>query len=144
MPEELEKKSDLFAVTDVGKKASEELVKFVCPSRKDYRTQRIEYVKNLVREFNPEGISLDFIRYFVYWEKVYQDRKLSSLPNTCFDPHCLEEFQKTAKIKIPQEASDTSEKAKWIIENHLQEWTEWKCRVITSMVKAISEEERRK
>jgi uncharacterized lipoprotein YddW (UPF0748 family) len=139
-PEELEKRPDLFAVTDAGKKASEEWVNFVCPSRKDYRSQRIEYVKKLVREFNPEGISLDFIRYFVYWEKVYPARTLSSLPNTCFDSHCLEEFQKETKIKIPQELTDTSEKARWIIENHLQQWTEWKCRVVTSMVKALSKE----
>jgi uncharacterized lipoprotein YddW (UPF0748 family) len=142
-PEELEKRPDLFAITDTGKKASEEWVNFICPSRQDYRNQRIEYVKNLVKEFNPEGISLDFIRYFVYWEKIYPDRTLSSLPNTCFDSHCLEEFQKTTKIKIPQEVSDISEKARWIIKNHLPEWTEWKCQVITSMVKALSEETRK-
>jgi hypothetical protein len=142
-PEELEKRPGLFAVTDAGKKASEEWVNFICPSREDYRSQRIEYVKNLVREFNPGGISLDFIRYFVFWEKVYPDRILSSLPNTCFDSHCLEEFQKAAKIKIPQEVSGTSKAAKWIIENRLQEWTEWKCRVITSMVKALSDEARK-
>jgi hypothetical protein len=142
-PEELEKRPDLFAVTNAGKKASEEWVSFICPSREDYRSQRIEYVKNLVREFKPEGISLDFIRYFVYWEKVYPDRTLSSLPNTCFDSHCLEEFQKAMKIRIPLEISDTSEKAKWIIENHLSEWTEWKCQVITSMVKTLSEESRK-
>jgi uncharacterized lipoprotein YddW (UPF0748 family) len=35
--------------------------------------------------------------------------------------------------------ADTSEKASWIIENHLPEWTEWKCQVITSTVKALSE-----
>jgi len=97
----------------------------------------------VVREYNPDGISLDFIRYFVYWEKVYPDRILSSLPNTCFDSHCLEEFQKAAKIKIPLEFIDPREKAKWVIENHLPEWTEWKCQVITSMVKALSEEARK-
>lgn len=142
-PEELKKRPDLFAITDAGKKANEEWVSFICPSRQDYRSERTEYVKDLVREYNPEGISLDFIRYFVYWEKVYPDRTLSSLPNTCFDSHCVEKFQKASKIDIPQELADTSEKASWIIENHLPEWTEWKGQVITSMVKALSEEARK-
>lgn len=142
-PEELEKRPNLYAITDEGKKASEEWVSFICPSRQDYRSQRIEYVKNLVRDYDPEGISLDFIRYFVYWEKVYPDRTLSSLPNTCFDSHCVEKFQKASKINIPQELADTNEKASWIIENHLPEWTEWKCQVITSTVKALSEEARK-
>lgn len=141
--EELEKRPDLFAITNKGEKASEDWVKFVCPTREDYRSQRIEYVKNLVRELNPDGISLDFIRYFVFWEMVYPDRTLNSLPNTCFDSHCLEEFQKATEIKIPQELFMTSEKAKWIIDNHLQEWTEWKCQVIASMVKALAEEARK-
>jgi len=141
--EELEKRPDLFAITNEGEKASEDWVKFVCPTREDYRSQRIEYVKSLVRELNPEGISLDFIRYFVFWEMVYPDRTLNSLPNTCFDSHCLEEFQKATKIKIPQELFVTSEKAKWIIDNHLQEWTEWKCQVIASMIKALAEEARK-
>ncbi len=139
-PEELEKRPDLFAITGEGKKANEEWVSFVCPSRQDYRSQRIEYVKKLVRDYDPVGISLDFIRYFVYWEKVYPDRTLSSLPNTCFDSQCLEGFQKASKIKIPQELTDTSEKASWIIENHLPEWTKWKCQVITNVVKALAEE----
>jgi uncharacterized lipoprotein YddW (UPF0748 family) len=142
-PEELEKRPDLFAITDTGKKANEEWVSFICPSRQDYRRQRTEYVKNLVREYNPEGISLDFIRYFVFWEKVYPDRTLSSLPNTCFDSHCVERFQKASKINIPQELAAASEKASWIIENHLPEWTEWKCQVITTMVKDLSEEARK-
>jgi len=138
-PEELEKRPDLFAMTARGEKASEEWVKFVCPTREDDRSRRIEYVKNLVREFNPDGISLDFIRYFVYWEKVYPQMTLDSLPQTCFDLSCLEAFQKTTSIKIPPNVSDTSQKAQWIITNHLQEWTQWKCGVIAGMVKALTE-----
>ena len=141
--EELEKRPDLYAITNTGAKASEDWVKFVCPTREDYRKARIEYVRNLVKACDPDGISLDFIRYFVFWEMVYPGRTLKSLPNTCFCSNCLEEFQKATNIKIPQEFFVTSDKAKWIIENHLQEWTEWKCQVILSMVKVLAEEARK-
>jgi uncharacterized lipoprotein YddW (UPF0748 family) len=141
--EELDKRPDLYAITAQGEKASEEWVKFVCPTRQDYRSQKIEYVKNLVRELDPDGISLDFIRYFVYWEKVYPQRTLDSLPQTCFDSSCLESFQRTTGIKIPADLSETSQKAQWIIANHLQEWANWKCGVISSMVKELAEAARK-
>ncbi|MDH4258297.1 MAG: hypothetical protein OEV50_05735, partial [Candidatus Aminicenantes bacterium] len=142
-PEELQKKPDLYAVTDKGEEAREEWVSFVCPSRGDYRKQRVEYIKNLVKELNPDGISLDFIRYFVFWEKIYPDRTLDSITNTCFDQHCLDNFQKDTGVRLPPGISLSQEKAKWIIENHKQEWTEWKCKVITSMVETIAAETRR-
>ena len=141
--EELEKRPDLYAITDKGEKAVDDWVKFVCPTREDYRREKIDYVKNLIRDLDPDGISLDFIRYFVFWEMVYPERTLRSLANTCFCPTCLEGFQKAAKVKIPGNLSDASEKAKWILDNHLQEWTEWKCSVITGMAKALAEEARK-
>jgi hypothetical protein len=137
--EELEKRPDLYAITAQGEKANDDWVKFICPTRQDYRTQMIDYVQSLVRDFNPDAISLDFMRYFVFWEKVYPDRKLDSLPQTCFDLSCLEAFQKETGLKIPAELSDIPQKAQWIRENHFQEWTEFKCGVVAGMVKALAE-----
>jgi hypothetical protein len=137
--EELEKRPDLYAITAQGEKASDDWVKFICPTRQDYRSQMIEYVKSLVREFNPDAISLDFMRYFVFWEKVYPDRTPDSLLQTCFDSSCLEQFQQKSGLKIPSDLNDTSQKARWILANHLQEWTEFKCGVVAGMVKALAE-----
>jgi uncharacterized lipoprotein YddW (UPF0748 family) len=136
--EELEKRPDLYALTAQGEKAIDDWVKFICPTREDYRGQRIKYVRNLVREFNPDGVSLDFIRYFVFWEKVYPDRTLESLPQTCFDSSCLEVFQKETGLKIPPQLSGVPQKAQWILKNHLQEWTQFKCGVIAGMVKELA------
>ena len=92
-PEILDVSPELYAITDKGVKAQDEWVKFVCPSRMEYRRQKITEVENIIREFDPDGLSIDFIRHFVFWEKIYPDRFLSSLPNTCFDSICTTAFQ---------------------------------------------------
>ena len=138
-PEELAKQPELAAVTARGEPAREDWVQFVCPTKKDFRNRRIEQVKDLVREYDPDGVSLDFIRFFVFWEMVYPERTPDSLPQTCFCPSCLEDFQKTEKIGLPENLSGAAEMSGWILKNHLVEWTAWKCRVITNMVKDLAE-----
>lgn len=137
--EELERRPGLAAITKDGKVASDDWVKFVCPSREDYRRERVEWVKKLVKDLDPDGVSLDFIRHFVFWEKVYPDRTLDSLTNSCFDESCLTKFQKETKIMLPADLKEVADKAKWILKNHLQVWTDWKCALITSMVKALAD-----
>jgi len=138
--EELQKRPDLYAITKEGTKAIDDWVNFVCPTRKDYRKQRIEYIKNLVKQLNPDGISIDFIRHFVFWEKVYPERTLNSLPNTCFDSSCLNEFQRETNIDIPISIKETKDISKWILYNHYSDWVNWKCGVISSMVEEIVSE----
>lgn len=136
-PRALEADPDLYAITDQGEKAIEEWVEFVCPSREDYNNQKVEYIKKLIQELDPDGISLDFIRNFCFWEKVYPDRHPDSIPNTCFCPGCLEKFQSERQINIPDSLEDPGVIAKWIQTNCLVEWAEWKCGLITAMVKDI-------
>jgi hypothetical protein len=45
-------------------------VQFVCPSRPEYRAKRTREIADLVRRLRPQGLSLDFIRHFVFWEKI--------------------------------------------------------------------------
>lgn len=141
-PEELKKDPGLYALTDRGEKAKDDWVEFVCPTRPDYRNRRLEWIKSLVRELDPDGISLDFIRYFVFWEMVYPERTLDSIANSCFDRSCLERFQKDTGITLPKGISGTSDTAKWIMAEHGREWTEWKCGVITGLARSIADEAR--
>ena len=139
-PEALHKDTSLYAITSQGEKAIEEWVEFVCPSREDYRTRKIDTIRKLIADLDPDGISLDFIRYFCFWEKVYQDRHPDSLPSTCFNEHCLQQFQTDTRISIPVSLSSIPEKAQWIRMNYYEEWTSWKCSLITSFVKEASTE----
>jgi hypothetical protein len=142
-PEALKDRPDSAAITAEGRPAREDWVEFVCPSREDYRRRHVEYVINLVRDCDPEGISLDFMRYFVFWEKVYPDRDPASLPQTCFCPACLERFQQDTGLRIPSDLAGTAGQAVWILSRHAEEWTEWKCGIIASLVEELAREARR-
>ena len=133
-PAALERDPSLWAITREGKRAESDWVKFVCPSRKEFRAEKIAAAAEIVRECSPAGISIDFIRHFVFWETVFPDRTLETLPNTCFCDHCMERFQEDTGIAIPLPLETPSQKAEWLLEHHLDAWTAWKCGLITSMV----------
>jgi hypothetical protein len=139
-PVALRDQPDLYAITDRGEKAVDDWVEFVCPSEEDYRKKKIEYISQLVKDLDPDGISLDFIRFFCFWEKVYPDRQPDSIPNTCFCPACLEKFQSDKNIPIPGSLKNVNDIAGWITENHEAEWIDWKCDLIAGMAGDIVSE----
>ena len=92
-PEAIAGSPGLAAINRDGNRASQEWVEFVCPSREDYRKQVVGRARQIVREYRPDGISIDFIRHFVYWEKIYPGHDPATLPVSCFDSVCLALFQ---------------------------------------------------
>ncbi|MCD6564838.1 MAG: hypothetical protein J7K53_02740 [Bacteroidales bacterium] len=142
-PDALQENPDLYAITNKGEQAKDEWVTFVCPSREEYRKMIIDSVKTIIKELDPDGISLDFIRHFVYWEKIYPERTFESLPNTCFDSTCLNKFQADTKIDIPDSLKTEDKIYDWIKVNCLYEWGEWKCEQITGLIAEISKEARK-
>jgi hypothetical protein len=137
-PEAIAGDPGLAAITRTGEVAAEEWVEFVCPSREDYRMEVVEHARKVIRDYQCDGISIDFIRHFVYWEKVYPDRDPASLPVSCFDSVCLAHFQAETGISIPAGLSSTAEKARWILDSQRDEWTAWRCDLISSMAEAIA------
>ena len=142
-PETLAERPGLAAVTSEGLTARDEWVEFVCPSRTDFVRERAEHLRDLVAACDPEAVSLDFIRNFVFWEKVYPDRSPASLARTCFCPVCLERFSRETGIAVPGGLGTTSATAHWILENHGDEWTAWKCGVIAQAVETLAAAARR-
>jgi hypothetical protein len=137
-PEVLKDEPGLAAITAAGTPAREEWVEFVCPSREDYLRRKIAQVKSIVADCHPYAVSLDFIRYFVFWEKVAPDRAPETLPQTCFCPVCLAGFEKEMGVALPAELATTAEKAAWVLDRHAAEWTEWKCRTIARAVERLA------
>lgn len=137
--EDLNADSSLFAITQNGNLAEKEWVKFICPSAEAYKNNKIKFITNFVEQHHPAGISLDFIRHFAYWEKVYPNSLYDSLSNTCFDTRCISRYLSDTKLELPQGVSSEEEVYKWIKENNFEDWVNWKCRLITDFVKRTVE-----
>ena len=140
-PAALAKEPDLAAITADGNPARDDWVEFVCPSRSGYREQRVAEIADAVRRFRPQGLSIDFIRHFVFWEKLEIATAHPDIPNSCFCPHCTRAFAAQAGLAIPPSLSETSavaDLAAWILDHHAAAWTDWKIGLITSMTHEIA------
>jgi hypothetical protein len=137
-PEAIKENPALAAITASGSPARDEWVEFVCPAREDYLRRKIDQLKKLVAGGDPYAVSLDFIRYFVFWEKVAPDRDPASLPQTCFCPVCLAGFETEMGVTVPAGLASTADKAGWILANRAPAWTEWKCRTIARAVERLA------
>lgn len=133
----LNKNPKAYAIKSDGELAIDDWLKFACPSNPEFKNDKVESIINFVKAHKPDGLSIDFIRHFVYWEKVFPDTPVTSLPNTCFDPKCISKFQQHSGIIVPDDLVETKEISSWILENYMTEWTAWKCSSITSMIEEI-------
>jgi hypothetical protein len=138
-PELLQHDSSLYAITDKGTIARDDWVEFVCPSRTTYRTLRINEAAELVRRLQPDGLSVDFIRQFVFWEMIYPDRTAESVDMACFCDSCVAGFFRKKDISLPDTCSTTKQKASYILNHYSDGWNNYRCDLIASMVEEITE-----
>ncbi len=141
-PEILRQDSSLYAITNRGMIAKDDWVEFVCPSQKAYRNAKIAELADKIRTLDPDGISIDFIRQFVFWEMIYPDRKPGSIDMACFCDSCLAGFSKQQGISIPDTCRTTSQKADYVLTNYSDKWDGFRCDLIASMVKELAEKAR--
>jgi hypothetical protein len=142
-PGYLEKAPDAWAVTGRGEKAKDDWVEFVCASREDYRRERIHEALTLLEKTQPDGLSLDFVRHFVFWEMVRPEGNVDPLDTTCFCPNCLGRFQRETGIELPEGADSAPKAAQWLFAHQREAWIRWRAGLITSWVRELSREARR-
>lgn len=108
-----------------GNMVSEDWLTFLCPNEESYKSRRLTEIKDLVSDIKPDGVSMDFFRYFVFWESGSS----SSLVQTCFCDRCVDKFCDDYNLN--------AEPAK-ILSDHLEDWTEFKCNTIDEYTSKIS------
>ncbi len=95
----------------------------VCPTDPDFRNFRFQQLRNLLSEYDIQGVWMDY----VHWHAQFEEPE-PILPETCFCENCLTTFSREKNIFIPK--GNTAEKAKWILQNKNDEWRDWRCNVI--------------
>lgn len=104
----------------------------VCAANEWFVNSKIEEVKAIARDYQIDGLWLDFIRWPTTWE-VKEPKFLY----TCFCNNCLELFQRDTGIKLPKTLKITQEISDWIYKNHPQEWFKFRCNIIIDTVKKL-------
>jgi hypothetical protein len=138
-PDDLAEDPDLWAITADGGRAKEDWVEFACPSRADFRNRRVEEAREIARRLQPDGLSIDFIRDFVFWEMVGPDRDPTTLRDTCYCSHCLQGFSVFSGVPALSIPPQPQRAAAWIAANAAEDWIRFKCATITSMAAEIAD-----
>ena len=138
-PKELDENPDRWATTADGERAKEDWVEFACPSRADFRDRRVKEARGIVKRLRPDGLSIDFIRHFVFWEMVGPDRDPATLPDTCYCVHCLQAFATFLGVPPLSIPPQPRRAAVWIETNAADQWVRFKTETITSMAIEIVE-----
>jgi hypothetical protein len=120
----VEEHPEAWAINEKGEKV-EAATWFmgVCPTEPGFRQYRVDQLRNLLLEYDLDGVWMDY----VHWHAQFEDPE-PILPETCFCDHCLDGFSIYSGIEIPNET--TSGKARWILTNHDKIWRNWRCQVI--------------
>ncbi len=100
----------------------------VCPTEPGFKKFRMMELRGLLKKFDIDGVWLDY----VHWHAQFEEPE-AILPETCFCEHCINTFEASAGIDVPD--LNTVEQAEWILSNHDSIWREWRCSVIASWVR---------
>jgi hypothetical protein len=134
-PKYLESHPDAYAVTNLGRRAAQDWLHFVCPSHDDYLDGAIEVLRRHLGQLSPAVVSLDFLRHFVFWETVALDGPSAGIEDGCYCAVCLSRFETACG-----ELVDREDPAAHIHRYLVQPWTDWKCRRILEVAERIVSE----
>ncbi|MBO4859428.1 MAG: hypothetical protein J5527_13030 [Treponema sp.] len=109
----------LLAVTKDGTPAVDSWVRFVCPTNKEWLDSFYDRF-TADSKLNVNSLSLDFIRFFQFWEVINPDSTHPNLRETCYCPRCLEQR------KAFREANPTN--------SQLEDDELWRCSIINQIV----------
>ena len=105
------------------------------PSRQDHVARKVAAIERAVRELQPDGVFLAFMRWPGFWETWTPGRMRQDLPEFSYDEHSLKRFAAETAVELP--ALHPGEAAPWIERNARQAWTDWKCGVIVDIVRQV-------
>jgi hypothetical protein len=120
----VDKHPEAWAINEKGEKVqAASWFMGVCPTEPGFRKYRLDQLRDLLLEYELDGIWMDY----VHWHAQFEEPE-PILPETCFCNHCRTAFSAYSGITLPE--GTISEQAHWILKNHDNLWRDWRCIVI--------------
>jgi hypothetical protein len=104
----------------------------ICPSHEAYRASRMEAFRRLLRDFDVDGVWLDYHHAHASWEQAEP-----IMPDTCFCDRCLRRFQAETGLELP--AVPTPERARLLLSTHRERWVRWRLDLFNDWVREFRE-----
>jgi len=101
-----------------------------CPTHPGYRAHRLAAFRSAVREFEIDGIWLDYHHAHSSWEQA-----TPILPDTCFCARCIEIFMRESGVAVPSGAP--SDRSGFLLGEGRESWLTWRCAVFTGWVRDL-------
>ncbi len=108
----------------------------VCPTHEGYLTAKIDRLRRVAAELEPDGLFLSFTRYPGFWENWIPGYAFSNADRFCFCPRCRERFAAERGVALP--TGDAATQARFILDEHGPEWTAWRCGRIGDAVARVA------
>jgi len=100
----------------------------ICPTHPGYRRFRMDDFRRVLRDFEIDGIWLDYHHSHASWERDVPD-----MPDTCFCRRCVDRFARETNTELP--GASPARRAEWILDRHADAWVAWRCGVFTDWVR---------
>jgi hypothetical protein len=100
----------------------------VCPTHPGYREDRMGAFREALRDFDIDGIWLDYHHSHASWERADP-----VLPDTCFCTRCLARFQEETGTALP--SVPVPELSNLLLTRLRPVWISWRCNVFTDWVR---------
>jgi len=111
------------------------------PTMERHVENKITLLTKAVKELNPDGVHLAFMRWPGFWELWMPNSKITDFNDYSFDNISIKKFFHDCELTKPKIAINSI--PEWINENYSNEWISWKCRVVQNVISNIKFELKR-
>lgn len=131
--EYLKQHPEAYSITSKGNKATHSWLHMVCPSNKSFLEKKKNDFRGLLERVNPDYISYDFIRFFVFWEEVDIEGSPEKIEHGCYCPVCRGSFSEyTGERRLLS-------RGEMLLPERREQLGLWKSSVIEETVKSLNE-----
>jgi hypothetical protein len=125
---------ELWPILEDGTRRSQtEWYVGLTPTDRRHQDKVLDLIEAIAARHPIDGLFLDFVRWPLHWEIEFRAGR--SLPlDSSFDDATLALFEKSAGVTIPTLLDNVAARAAWIKMKHLNDWTEFKCKIVTNFV----------
>jgi hypothetical protein len=111
------------------------------PTARSHIAAKLRAIEAAVRELEPDGIHLGFMRWPGFWELWMPDHRREDFPEYSYDRETLEQFQAATGTILP--SLDPVQAASYLRTAASEDWVAWKCRVVVDVIRRVKETVRR-